>query len=141
MSQKENFLKNTLDLIESDAEVKSYIYQQIMDFNQFVTPDTLVMVIARDPNGVYTSQSPDEAVDTEDISQEPSKDFKYRIAVILKDEDTSIESEAYHNDIFEAIRLAKESLMAQLIEIQNELESPQDRMIAIQQASENKPIH
>ncbi|MBC7421548.1 MAG: hypothetical protein H7328_12545 [Bdellovibrio sp.] len=140
MSQKKNFLKNTLDLIESDTEVKSYIYQQMMDFNPFVTPETLVMVIARDPNGVYTSQNPDEASENEDQNAGVS-DFKFRIAVILKDKDTSIEAEAYDNDIFAAIRLAKENLLSQLIEIQNELESSQDRLRAIQQASDHKPVH
>ena len=140
MSQKRNFLKNTLDLIENDSEVKSYIYQQIMDFNPFVTPETLVMVIARDPNGVYTAQSPDEAVDTEEADSSVTN-LKYRIAVVLKDDDTSIEAEAFDDNIYEAIRLAKENLLGQLIEIQNEIENPQERINAIPQASENKPIH
>ncbi len=140
MSNKRNFLKNTLDLIENDNEVKSYIYQQIMDFNPFVTPETLVMVIARDPNGVYTTQNPDLAIEideSEDLADLP----KYRIAVVLKDEDTTIEAEAFDDNIYEAIRLAKQKLLDQLIEIQNEIENPQERMNAIQQASENKPIH
>lgn len=140
MSQKRNFLKNTLDLIENDAEVKSYIYQQIMDFTPFVTPETLVMVIARDPNGVYTTQNPDEAVAVDEVDASV-RNFKYRIAVVLKDDDTSIEAEAFADNIYEAIYQAKENLVAQLIEIQNEIENPQERMDAIQQASENKPIH
>ena len=141
MSRKFDFLKNTLDLIENDAEVKSYIYQQIMDFGPFVTPETLVMVIARDPHGIYNAQNPDQAIDTEETSVNSTHDFKYRIAVVLKDEETSIEAEAYDNNIFEAIRLAKDHLLNRLIEIQNELESPQERMNAIQQASDNKPVH
>lgn len=140
MSQESNFLKTTLDLIEANPEVKSYIYQQIMDFNPFVTPDTLVMVVARDPYGVYNSQNPEEMSD-EVSNDEDMKKYRYRILVILKDEDTSIEAEAYSNDIFEAIRTAKEKLLTELIEIQNELESPTDRLIAIQQASDDKPTH
>ena len=156
MSQNAGFLKNTLDLIETDPEIKSYIYQQILDFNPFVTPETLVMVIARNPkatyskatSGVQTNQQfeasyEDEAYDNHEdgeINPELTK-LKYRIAIILKDGDNSIESEAFNNDIFDAIRIAKETLIERLIEIQNEIESPQDRMLAIQQASDNKPIH
>lgn len=136
-----NFLKNTLELIENDPEIKSYIYQQILDFNQFVTPETLVMVIARDPNGHYESESDEADYQINDEENSEFKNFKYRIAVILKEDDSSIEAEAYDNDIFEAIRKAKDKLIAELIEIQNEIENPQDRMRAIQEASDNKPVH
>jgi hypothetical protein len=139
MSQKTNFLKNTLDLLEADPEVKSFIYQQILDFNPFVTPETLVMVIARDPKAAYEPEQ-----DTHDFSDEATasdQNCKYRIAVILKDGDTSIECEAFENDIFDAIRLAKDRLVARLVEIQNEIESPQDRLNAIKEANDNKLVH
>ena len=79
-------------------------------------------------------------IDEEEISDE-MRQLKFRIAIILKDGDHSIEAEAFHNDIFEAIRLSKELLITKLIEIQEEIESPQDRNNAIQQASVNKAIH
>lgn len=149
MAHDSNFLKNTLDLLEADPEVKSYIYQQITDFNPFVTPETLVMVIARDP------QTPDDNEDSDELSEDDSfievlteKDsaedltkYKYRIAIVLKEGDSSIEAEAYHDDIFEAIRLAKEALIERLLAIQEEVESPQDRMKAIKEASDNKIVH
>ena len=139
MSQKLNFLKNTLDLLEADPEVKSFIYQQILDFNPFVTPETLVMVIARDPKALYEPEQ-----DSHDVSDEISasdRQCQYRIAVILKDGETAIECEAFNNDLFDAIRTAKDKLVAKLIEIQEELESPQDRMNAIKEASDNKLVH
>ena len=139
MSQNSNFLKNTLDLLETDPEVKSFIYQQILDFNPFVTPETLVMVIARDPKGAYESDQ-----DSHDFSEDVSPTdplCKYRIAVILKDGDTSIECEAFDNDIFAAIRLAKDRLVARLIQIKDEMESPQDRMNAIKEANDTKLVH
>lgn len=133
MSNDSNFLKTTMDLIETDAEIKSFIYQQIADFNPYVTPDTTILVIARDP-----SQVDDEAaIDREDDDHE----YKYRIAIILKDEDASIEAEAYHDDIFEAIKMAKEALLSRLAEIQEEMETPQERANAIQQASNNEQVH
>jgi ribosome-associated translation inhibitor RaiA len=141
MSQKKDFLKNTLELIENDAEVKSYIYQQIMDFNPFATPETLVMVIARDPQGDYSSQNPSLKVELDETTKKSLRSATFRIAIVLKDGDTSIESEAYDNDIFSAIRSAKEILVDRLIEIQNEVENSQDRIKAIKNASDNKPIH
>lgn len=162
MSNDSSFLKNTLDLIENDPEIKSYIYQQIQDFNAFVTPETLVMVIARDPLGRYDQPEAEtvatdmeiphsqinaefddddgDFIDEDEITDEMRKS-RYRIAVVLKDGEHAIEAESFNDDIFEAIRLSKESLIQKLLEIQEEVESPKDRMIAIQQASENKPIH
>lgn len=146
MSQDSNFLKNTLDLIETDPEVKSYIYQQIVDFNQFVTPETLVMVIARDPQALYSAQSAqaetEEESDYEIQEQEAVEEgYKYRIAVILKDGESSLEAEAFDDDIFSAIHSAKEKLIQRLVEIQEEVESPQDRIKAIKEASDNTQIH
>ena len=147
-SQNSSFLKTTLDLLETDPEVKSFIYQQIVDFNPFVTPDTLVMVIARDPHATYSSaaeEAEDEDTDFTDYSDDESEaveeNYKYRIAIVLKEGDSSIEAEAFNDDIFEAIRLAKEALVARLLEIQEEVESPSDRMNAIKDASENKQLH
>ena len=147
MSNDTNFLKNTVDLLESDPEIKSYIYQQILDFNQFVTPETLVMVIARDPNALYSSEliAENEEFDITDHElqkqEAPAAEYKYRIAIILKDGDSAIEAEAFHDDVFEAIRLAKENLVARLVEIQEELENPSDRIKAIQEARDNTQIH
>lgn len=146
MSNDTNFLKNTVDLLESDPEIKSYIYQQILDFNPFVTPETLVMVIARDPKAMYPSElSNEEDLDLTDYKQPEQEasavEYKYRIAVILKDGDSAIEAEAFHDDVFEAIRLAKEKLVTRLVEIQEELENPSDRIKAIQEARDNTQIH
>lgn len=142
MSNDSSFLKTTLDLLETDPEVKSFIYQQIIDFNPFVTPETLVMVIARDPRATYAEGSDEEEdyFEDEEAASE-DKQYKYRIAVILKEGENSIEAEAFHDDIFEAIRMAKDRLIDRLLEIQEEVESPQDRINAIKDASENKQIH
>lgn len=145
MSQDSNFLKTTLDLLETDPDVKSYIYQQIADFNAFVTPETLVMVIARDPKASYSTEI--ENIEEQDadyslIEQEAlNQNYQYRIAVILKDGEATIEAEAFDNNVFDAIRLAKEKLVLRLIEIQDEMENPNDRMKAIRVASDNTQIH
>lgn len=149
MSQDSSFLKNTVDLLESEPEIKSYIYQQILDFNPFVTPETLVMVVARDPSTLYANEARPEAeeegfeIGSQHSNEEESVagQFKYRIAIILKDGESAIEAEAFNNDIFEAIRLAKENLVARLIKIQEEMEKPADRIKAILEATDNTQIH
>lgn len=132
MSQDSSFLKTTADSLDTDPEVKSFIYQQILDFNQFVTPDTVVIVLERDPALTYID-------DEEEVPME--EQYKHRIAIVLKDGESSIEAEAFSNDVFEAIKSAKDALMARLLEIQDEMESPQDRLTAIKEASENKQVH
>lgn len=146
MGRNTNFLKKTLDLIETDPEVKSYIYQQINDFTPFVTPETMVMVVARDPKSSYSAdlniENPEDLSDFESSEQEAIQgNYKFRIAIVLKEGDTKIEAEAFNNDIFEAIRLAKDNLVSRLVEIQNEVESSQDRIRAIRDASDNTQIH
>ena len=146
MSNDSNFLKNTLELLETDPEIKSFIYQQILDFNPFVTPETLVMVIARDPTTTYTSDIKSDDEQVSDLHEKLEQEallvgYKYRIAIILRDGDSAIEDEAFHDDVFEAIRLAKEKLVARLVEIQEEMESPSDRLKAIQEARNNTQIH
>ncbi len=153
MSQDSLYLKETLGLIESDPEVKSFIYQQVLDLNSYITNESMVMVVARDPQGIYKPATPQTQTEEQQATSDASSDEddyrptedqsskKYRIAVIIKDGDHSIEAEAFDNDIYVAIKEAKDILLARLVEIQEEIESPQDRLIAIQQASDNKIIH
>ena len=129
MSKKRNNgkpLENTLNLIETDPEVKSFIYQQINEFAPYVTPETLVLVLARDP---LAQQEVEVSADN------------YRIAIVLKEDDASIEAEAYSPNIFDAIRLAKESMLSRLSEIQNKVENSQERLNAIKDAGNNSQVH
>ncbi len=116
-------------------EIQSYIYQQIAEFEPFISPETLVLVIARDPHQIGEENSEDFKFETDEQKS------IHRIAIILKEDDASIEAEALHDNIFEAIRYAKEILLQKLIEIQNEVDNPKERLNAIQQASSNEQIH
>ena len=130
MSKKRNNgkpLENTLNLIETDPEVKSFIYQQISEFAPYVTPETLVVVLARDP----LAQQEEKKVSADD----------FRIAIVLKEQDASIEAEAYSPNIFDAIRLAKESMISRLSEIKNKVENSKDRLKAIKDAGNNSQVH
>ena len=135
MASNSNFLKSTSADLESNKEIKSYINQQILDFDPFITPSTLILVIARDP------QLRDSDQEVESDTNENQKTANHRIVIILKEDDSSIEAEAFHDDIFEAIKLAKEKLVIELLAIQNEIENSQERLMAIQQAGSSNQVH
>lgn len=124
--------QNHSGLIETDTEVKSYIYQQVTDFSPFVTPDTVIMVLARNPKENFIDNENDE----EQI-------YNHRIAIVLQEDETSIEAEAYHNDIYEAIKLAKDKLVSQLSAIQEEIEENETESSQLEnkQNNESKYFH
>lgn len=130
-------LQETLNLIETDPEVKSFIYQQINEFSPFVTPETNVIVLARNPEDAYADEDHVIASDSESIEDH----YEYRIAIVLKEADATLEAEGFGRDIYDAISAASEAMLTRLSEIHDEVESPQDRLKAIQQACENTQIH
>jgi ribosome-associated translation inhibitor RaiA len=119
--------ENHSRLIETDSEVKSYIYQQVADFTPYVTAQTLIMVIARDPKEVHVNSTNedenhfDEGHNNEGLSHEQLSKYKHRIAIVLEEDGTTLEAEAYHDDIYEAIKLAKISLIERLAKWQDEI--------------------
>lgn len=122
--------------IEHNPEVKSYIYQQIMEFEPFITPETVVSVIARDPRKLALQYETDgKEFDIKAVRK------MYRIAISLKEEEVRLEAEALHEDIFEAIRLAKEALLVKLIDIQDTMISSQDRQMEINHFLQNPILH
>lgn len=130
-------LQDTLHLIETDPEVKSFVYQQINEFSPYVTPETNVVVLARDAEDAYAD---DEHVISSDF-ESADNHYLYRIAIVLKEEDATLEAEGFGHDIYDAINAAKEAMLQRLSELQAEVESPQDRLNAIQQATENTQVH
>ena len=107
-----------VELLENSPEVKSYIYQQLVDFQPFVTPNTMVYVIARNPEEI-----PEDADEDFEL---PEDNYRHRIAIILKEGETQIEAEAYHDDIYFAIKLAKDNLLSRLSEIEFEVDEDPD---------------
>jgi hypothetical protein len=126
----------TIRLLESDPEVKSFIYQQIVDFEPYVTPDTVVAVVARDPRKLQIQ------LETEGRDVAPSELRKmHRIAIVLTEGDTSIEEEGLHENLYDAIRSAKTSLLNKLSEIQDSVVSNSERVDQINQALANTQLH
>lgn len=126
----------TEKLIQDDPDLKSFVYQQIAEFQPYVTPTTVAAVIAKDPQKL--------AMEFELKGQGRSSGqlaCLHRVAIRLKDGDSSIQQEAHHENIYEAIRLAKEKLLLRLDEIQNEVISKKDRIDEINQALQNPFKH
>jgi ribosome-associated translation inhibitor RaiA len=123
-------------------EVKSYIYQIILEFEPFTTPETVVSVVAKNPLDLIKFGTPSE-YDTNsevlihsDHGELPKKTVlkkMFRIEISLTDEGHKIQAEGLHENIFEAINSAKNKLIKTLIEIQNDIISNQDRHAQIQQ--------
>jgi len=130
-------LKDTLSLIETDPEVKSFIYQQINEFGPYTTEETNVIVLARDPEDAYANEDHVIATDYDSLEDH----YAYRIAIVLKEADATIEAEGFGHDVYDAITAAKEAMLGRLCELAEEVESPQDRLNAIQQACENTQVH
>lgn len=135
MASNSNFSKGASEDLESNKEIKSYINQQILDFEPFITSSTLILVIARDPQLCACD------LDIEIEAPEKLKPANHRIVIILKEGEISLEAEAFHDNIFEAIKLAKEKLVIELLAIQNEIENSQERLMAIQQAGNPNQVH
>lgn len=132
----ESGAERTEKLIQDDPDLKSFVYQQIAEFQIYVTPTTVAAIIAKDPQKL--------AMEYELKGQHRSVsqlESLHRIAIRLKDGDSSIQQEAHHENIYEAIRLAKEKLLIRLDEIQDKVISKKDRIDEINQALENQFKH
>ncbi len=131
-----NLTNRTVELLEQDPEVKSFIYQQIVDLEPFVTEKTIITFIAKDPKKLASR------FEQEGIKMKPRELKKlHRVAIVLSEDGTQIEAEAYDKDIFNAIAKAKEAMVAQLVQIQESVISQQERIAAINQLLQNPQVH
>lgn len=123
-------------LIDQNPEMRAYIYQILQEFEPFVTPHTKVLVLTRDPMKLASK------LELEGIEM-ASEDLKkmHRVSIILDESGTKIESEGLHEDLYDAVQLAKDSLLGQLWKIQDRVVSASERNSAIQQLIQNTQVH
>lgn len=135
-------LKREIQIENLGPEVTSYIYQIILEFEPFTTPDTMVSVVAKNPLELIKFSAPiDDSDDTTVLHADhgalPAKaELKkmFRIAISLTEEGQTIQAEGLHANIYEAITAAKNKLLKTLNEIQNDVISNQDRHAQIKHA-------
>lgn len=131
-----SLLNPSIELLEHDPEVKSYIYQQIVEFEPYVTPETTVAVVARDPKKLMLRYE----TEGREFDRDKMKKM-FRIAIVLKEGDTQIQEEGLHEDVFQAIKLAKDALMKKLVAIQDSIVTNQERTEQINFALQNNQLH
>lgn len=131
-----NLLDPSSKLIEQNPELRAYIYQILQEFEHFVTPHTKVIVLARDPVKLASKLELEGIeISTEDLKK------MHRISIIMNESGTKIESEGLHEDPYEALQIAKNSLLGQLWKIQESVVSSSERNSAIQQFIHNTQVH
>jgi len=137
-SQNENAVPmDRISLENLDPDVKAYIYQTVNEFENFVTPQTLIAVIARDPLKLIKNT---DRINELDLTKDDLKKM-YRIAICLNEEGSKLEAEAVDQNIYEAINKAKAKLLKQLSEIQDDVISNQDRRNQIKAATSSSSSH
>lgn len=117
---------STLIPIEETPEVKSFIYQQIVDFEPFLTSSSLVSVISKNPEEGRVTGPRGPA---------------HRILFSIKEEGVSLEEEGSSDNIYEAILEAKNKLYQKLLLIQDSVVSQQDRIAQIRFISSGTNLH
>ena len=131
-----NLHNRSLEAIEDDSDVKAYVNQQLAEFEPYVTETTVVSVVSRDPQKLALQLE----TDGKDLGSKKLSDM-FRIAIILQEEDSKLEAEGFHEDIYEAIRMAKDNLMKKLAEIHDTVVSQSDRIEQINLALSNPQLH
>jgi hypothetical protein len=118
--------KSQLEIQNLSPETKSYVYQVIQEFEPYTTPNTLVLVVAKDPlKLIPTYEAEGKDIDPKELKT------KFRISISLSEDGSKIEEEAVGDSIIEAVHLAKEKLLKVLGELQDNAISSQDRTIQI----------
>jgi len=121
--------KPQIDLQNLAPEVKSYIFQSLMDFEPFTTPQTQVAVVAKDPLALLINEDDENVVDHGHGEIPARKKLRkmYRISITLSEDGGTLSAEGLHEDIYEAIKIAKNKLLVTLNEIQDEVISNSER--------------
>jgi ribosome-associated translation inhibitor RaiA len=128
--------KPKIDLQNLGPEVKSYILQALMEFEPFTTPQTTVAVVAKDPIALISREG-EENADEHGFGDLPVKSKlkkMFRISITLTEDGGSLSAEGLHEDIYQAIKMAKDKLLVILNQIQDDIISSSDRHQQIKHA-------
>ncbi len=112
--------------IEESPEVKSFIYQQIVDFEPFLSPTSLVSVISKN---------------AKENSGNKKKQMRHQIQISIKEDGVSLVEVGSSENIYEAILDAKNKLYQKLVLIQDSVVSEHDRMAQIKLVQSGGVIH
>ncbi len=122
--------------LERDPEVKSFIYQMINEFSGYVTPTTIAAVVSKDPK-----KSTSALLSEHKEVNKNNLENMLRIAVTLSDQGSHITEEALAENVFDALRIAKEKMVKRLDLLHNEITSKQERFVQLEAAKKSTLIH
>ncbi len=109
-----------LRIMESSAEVKSFIYQQIQDLEPFITSRGSIAVISKK--------------DDPDVLANPDL---YKIIITIKEDQGVMEEHGLSLNVYEAIIIAKNKLFNKLSQMYDEVVSQNDRTAQIEHAKQS----
>lgn len=115
-------------VLSNDPEIRAHIYQQIMEFQPYITSKTLIEIIAHDQ----------ELDQEEETTAGPLPE---RVLIRLTEGESKLEAEGAGETIFIAISEAKRALLRELIRIQDEVVSSTDRHRIINSILSNQQSH
>jgi len=108
--------------IEETPEVKSFIYQQIIDFEPFLTPSSHVAVTAKKNNTINSNNGTSKV---------------HCVLISIKENGVHLQEEGKSENIYEAILNAKNKLYQKLLSIQDSIISERERLTQIRIAQGN----
>mgnify|MGYP001263539321 CR=1 FL=1 len=110
-------------------EISSYVFQSLQELEPYTTHNTQVAVIAKDPAKLASRYR------AEGIEFDSNKLKKmHRISITLSEDGAKLEQEAVHENLIDAIRMAKEQMIKVLQGIQDQVITSQDRAMQINAA-------
>jgi len=120
---------NPVEAIQNDREFKAHVYQQLVDLQPFLSPDSQVAVI------VNIGQDDDEDEDSENLEE---NEKKYALTLIATLGDYRLEAQGRNADLYEALGIAKRKMMQQLDEVFNSVIDSNERNSEIDDLMQGK---
>jgi ribosome-associated translation inhibitor RaiA len=121
-----------LNIDETSPEVKSFICQQVQDFESFMTPKSIINVVSKK----ITYHKNKKKL----LSSTHNENPIYKVIISITENSSILEEEAVSSNIFEAIAMAKTKLYNTLLRIQDEVISLEDREAQLLKAK-NSTLH
>lgn len=97
---------NAVEAIQNDREFKAHVYQQLVDLQPFLSPDSQVAVI------VNIGQDDDD-----EFSEDMESDYALTLIATLGE--YRLEAQGRNSDLYEALGIAKRKMLQQLDEVFN----------------------
>lgn len=110
----------------NQEEIKAFIHQQINDLEEYLLESAELTVSEQNAQTIIKRLKKSEELD-------PSFEAKHCYSFHLEDSGETLDAIGLHNDPYEAIKIAKNKMLQQLIVLQNELISNSDRQNEINQ--------